>query len=210
MDMNIIIITVLIILNLLLVCVFLFGRKGQDVKQKAPEKTDGLSVIGKTKSAVTADGYCSVAGNMKAAADETNREPTLEPEEDSPEIGEEFFPDMDTVDEEEIEIEELFASTGEDIRLDSNTLVSREIAMLQKVCLEECITESEKPAIRSVIAKLDGSEFLRMLKENEEKAEKRNRELLQMLEAEDTEIPPASTIPEKDSFSDDISLEDFL
>ena len=136
--------------------------------------------------------------------------PTEEPEEGSTEIGEEFYPDMDEVDEEEVEMEDLLAAAGKDIRLDSTDLIAQEISGLQKMRGREDIPEEEKEGIRSAISKLDGSEFLRMLKENEEKAEKRNRELLKMIEELDN--PPMKTGRKSAAGQEkeNISLEDFL
>lgn len=137
--------------------------------------------------------------------------PTEMPGDGSMETDGEFHPETDVVDDGEVEMEELFAVTGDDIRLHGTELVSDEIARLQRIHTQEDISREDKAVIQSTVSKLAGSEFLKLLRENVEKAERRNLELMRMIEEEEdtsaTARVPASCLP---AGADGISLEDFL
>lgn len=187
--------------------VWLCLREKKKEQKKQVAKPEEISIIGQTKTRITP--VNSEFVNKSEQKQVVLPKPTEEPDDDSPEIGEEFHPETDEIDEEEIELEELFAITKEDIRLDASSLVTREIATLQKISGKEQIAKEDKDEVESAIAKLDGSEFLRMFRENEEKAEKRNRELLKLLELEENKqyIPTKEAIMASEN---DVSLEDFL
>lgn len=194
------------VLNIVILMRLLTSEKTKQVSE--PVKGQEVSVMGKTRTRFSLPN----AQNGKPVSSpnpKTSVEPTEEPEDGSPEIGEEFNPEIDEVDEEEVEMEDLFSVTKDDIRLQGNELVADEIARLQKITIQEDISTEEKTEIQSTVTKLSGSEFLRLLKENEEKAEKRNRELLRMIEAEERGYDMTSD-KEVESSSDDISLEEFL
>lgn len=194
------------VLNIVLL-VRLSASEKSEQKPK-PAGKEGISVMGKTKTRfLLHKEHKENPVPPLEAGDDT--EPTEEPEDGSPEIGEEFHPETDEVDEEEVEMEELFSVTKNDIRLQGNELVTGEIARLQKIRTREDIPTEDRSEIQAAVSKLGGSEFLRLLKENEEKAEKRNRKLLKMIEAEEHGSGMAGGSVAEPA-SDDISLEDFL
>lgn len=185
-------------------------NKRQEKQPDKAEKPEEISVMGKTKTRIFREDTEQKPSKTSEKQPGNPLEPTEEPEDGSPEIGEEFHPDTDEVDEEEIEMEDLLLAVKEDIRLDSSGLVTREIAKLQKAHGAEDIPEAEQEEIKSVLAKLDGSEFLRVLKENEEKAEKRSRELLRMIAEQENPIPETEREDAAEMDPGSISLEDFL
>lgn len=185
-------------------------NKKREEQPDEAENAEEVSVMGKTKTRIFLEDTEQETVKTSEKQSGNPPEPTEEPEDGSPEIGEEFHPDTDEVDEEEIEMEDLLLAVKEDIRLDNSGLVTREITKLQKAHDEEDIPEEEREEIKSVLAKLDGSEFLRVLKENEEKAEKRNRELLRMIAEQDNPVPKTERKDTVKDNSGDISLEDFL
>lgn len=185
-------------------------NKEQEKQPDEAEKPEEVSVMGKTKTQIFREDMEEKTVKTSDKQSDNPPEPTEEPEDGSPEIGEEFHPDTDEVDEEEIEMEDLLLAVKEDIRLDSSGLVTREIAKLQKAHGAEDIPEEEREEIKSVLTKLNGSEFLRMLKENEEKAEKRNRELLRMIAEQDNPAPATERKDTVKDYSGDMSIEDFL
>ena len=105
-------------------------------------------------------------------------------------------------------MEELFEVTKDDIRLNGTELISKEISLLKKVGSNDYIEEEEKAEVSETISKLNGSDFLKLLKENEAKAEKRNQELMRMIEEEELKSPKPAR--EKKNKPEEISLEDFL
>ena len=185
-------------------------NKKREEQPDEAEKTEEVSVMGKTKTRIFWEDMEQKPSKASEKQSGNPPEPTEEPEDDSPEIGEEFQPDTDEVDEEEIEMEDLLLAVKEDIRLDSSGLVTREIAKLQKAHGAEDIPEEEQEEIKTVLAKLDGSEFLRVLKENEEKAEKRNKELLRLIAEQENPIPKTEREDAAEMDSGSMSLEDFL
>ena len=80
--------------------------------------------------------------------------------------------------------------------------------MLKKVSSNDSIEEEEKAKVSETISKLNGSDFLKLLKENEAKAEKRNQELKRMIEEEELKSPKPAR--KKKNKPEEISLEDFL
>lgn len=201
------------VLNIVLLMRFSASENTKQEAEPAPKKD--VSVMGKTRTRIALPETPTKRPTPPPEQKhEKAAEPTEEPEDDSPEIGEEFHPETDEVDEEEVEMEDLFAVTKDDIRLQGTELVANEIARLQKVRAQEDVSAEDKADIQSTVSKLNGSEFLKLLKENEEKAEKRNRELLRMIEAEENSVNETDNriIENKPvaSSSDDISLEDFL
>lgn len=86
-------------------------------------------------------------------------------------------------------MEELFEVTKDDIRLNGTELISKEISLLKKVGSNDSIEEEEKAEVSETISKLNGSDFLKLLKENEAKAEKRNQELMRMIVEEELKSP---------------------
>lgn len=185
-------------------------NKKQEKQSDEAEKTEEISVMGKTKTRIFKENTEEKPAKISEKQFGNPPKPTEEPEDGSPEIGEEFHPDTDEVDEEEIEMEDLLLAVKEDIRLDSSGLVTREIAKLQKAHEAEDIPEEEREGIKTILAKLDGSEFLRMLKENEEKTEMRNLELLRLIAEQDNPTPETERKDADGSDSGDMSLEDFL
>ena len=105
-------------------------------------------------------------------------------------------------------MEELFEVTKDDIRLNGTELISKEISLLKKVGSNDSIEEEEKVPVSETISKLNGSDFLKLLKENEAKAEKRNLELMRMIEEEELKSPKPTR--KKKNKPEEISLEDFL
>lgn len=184
------------------------GKDRESSKTDTPDRDD-TDIMGRTKTVFTQ--FSSILPNSQSFDKEVNNSNNFTPSDGQrgpDDTGDnEFFPDTDEVNEDEIELEELFAVTKADIRLDGSELVSREIALLQRIRSDNGLAEDERPAVESVVRKLDGSEFLRMLRENEAKAEKRNLELMKMLE--DEPLPATSAETDK-SETEDISLEDFL
>ena len=87
-------------------------------------------------------------------------------------------------------------------------LISKEISLLKKVGSNDSIEEEEKVPVSETISKLQGSDFLKLLKENEAKAEKRNLELMRMIEEEELKSPKPAR--KKKNKPEEISLEDFL
>lgn len=195
--------------SVLLASVILFqfftGKDRETSETDTPDRDD-TDIMGRTKTVFTQ--FSPILPNSQSFDKEVNNSNnfTLSDRQWEPEDNE-FFPDTDEVNEDEVELEELFAVTKADIRLDGSELVSREIALLQRIRSGNGLEEDERPAVESVVRKLDGSEFLRMLRENEAKAEKRNLELMKMLEDEPLPTPLAGT---DKSETEDISLEDFL
>ena len=158
------------------------------------------SVIGRTKTDITQ--YSTVLPNNPAPVKDVDNSDNFTGEEN------EFFPDIDEVDEEEVELEELFEVTKDDIRLNGTELISKEISLLKKVGSNDSIEEEEKAEVSETISKLNGSDFLKLLKENEAKAEKRNQELMRMIEEEELKSPKPAR--KKKNKPEEISLEDFL
>lgn len=195
--------------SVLLASVILFqfftGKDRETSETDTPDRDD-TDIMGRTKTVFTQ--FSPILPNSQSFDKEVNNSNNFTPSDRQwePEDNE-FFPDTDEVNEDEVELEELFAVTKADIRLDGSELVSRGIALLQRIRSGNGLEEDERPAVESVVRKLDGSEFLRMLRENEAKAEKRNLELMKMLEDEPLPTPPAGT---DKSETEDISLEDFL
>lgn len=195
--------------SVLLASVILFqfftGKDRETSETDTPDRDD-TDIMGRTKTVFTQ--FSPILPNSQSFDKEVNNSNNFTPSDRQwePEDNE-FFPDTDEVNEDEVELEELFAVTKADIRLDGSELVSREIALLQRIRSGNGLEEDERPAVESVVRKLDGSEFLRMLRENEAKAEKRNLELMKMLEDEPLPTPLAGT---DKSETEDISLEDFL
>lgn len=179
-------------------------------REKETTGKEEVSVMGRTR---TQPSFPGKQDSVPAAPPETWNAacPTEMPGDGSMETGGEFHPETDVVDDGEVEMEELFAVTGDDIRLHGTELVSDEIARLQRIHTQEDISREDKAVIQSTVSKLAGSEFLKLLRENVEKAERRNLELMRMIEAEEdtsaTARVPASCLP---AGADGISLEDFL
>lgn len=169
-------------------------------KKLPKDKKDTSSVIGRTKTDITQ--YSTVLPNNPATVKDVDNSDNFTGEEN------EFYPDIDEVDEEEVELEELFEVTKNDIRLNGTELVSREISLLKKAGNSDSIDENEKAVISETISKLNGSDFLKLLKENEAKAEKRNLELMRMIEEEELKVKKPAR--KKQSKPEEISLEDFL
>lgn len=172
------------------------------IREKKPPQKEGntSSVIGRTKTDITQ--YSTVLPNNPAPVKDVDNSDNFTGEEN------EFFPDIDEVDEEEVELEELFEITKDDIRLNGTELISKEISLLKKVGSNDSIGEEEKVSISETISKLQGSDFLKLLKENEAKAEKRNQELMRMIEEEELKSPKPAR--KKKNKPEEISLEDFL
>lgn len=169
-------------------------------KKLPKDKKDTYSVIGRTKTDITQ--YSTVLPNNPAPIKDVDNSDNFTGEEN------EFYPDVDEVDEEEVELEELFEVTKDDIRLNGTELVSREISLLKKAGNSDSIDDNEKAVISETISKLNGSDFLKLLKENEAKAEKRNLELMRMIEEEELKVKKPAR--KKQSKPEEISLEDFL
>lgn len=169
-------------------------------KKLPKDKKDISSVIGRTKTDITQ--YSTVLPNNPAPVKDVDNSDNFTGEEN------EFYPDIDEVDEEEVELEELFEVTKDDIRLNGTELVSREISLLKKAGNSDSIDDNEKAVISETISKLNGSDFLKLLKENEAKAEKRNLELMRMIEEEELKVKKPAR--KKQSKPEEISLEDFL
>lgn len=187
--------------------IFLHTGKKEDentdsIHEKKPPQKEGntSSVIGRTKTDITQ--YSTVLPNNPAPAKDVDNSDNFTGEEN------EFFPDIDEVDEEEVELEELFEVTKDDIRLNGTELISKEISLLKKVGSNDSIEEEEKAEVSEAISKLNGSDFLKLLKENEAKAEKRNLELMRMIEEEELKSPKPAR--KKKNKPEEISLEDFL
>lgn len=172
------------------------------IREKKPpkEEENTSSVIGRTKTDITQ--YSTVLPNNPAPVKDVDNSDNFTGEEN------EFYPDVDEVDEEEVELEELFEVTKDDIRLNGTELVSREISLLKKAGNSDSIDDNEKAVISETISKLNGSDFLKLLKENEAKAEKRNQELMRMIEEEELKVKKPAR--KKQSKPEEISLEDFL
>ena len=172
------------------------------IREKKPPQKEGntSSVIGRTKTDITQ--YSTVLPNNPAPVKDVDNSDNFTGEEN------EFFPDIDEVDEEEVELEELFEVTKDDIRLNGTELISKEISLLKKVGSNDSIEEEEKAEVSETISKLQGSDFLKLLKENEAKAEKRNQELMRMIEEEELKSP--KPVRKKKNKPEEISLEDFL
>ena len=207
-DMITLIFTVVLV-GIAAVFLWLFLYTGKDGKDKAdsvrekkpPQKVENTtSVIGRTKTDITQ--FSTVLPNNPAPVKNVDNSDNFTEE------GNEFFPDIDEVDEEEVELEELFEVTQDDIRLNGTELVSKEISLLKKAGNSDSIEEEEKAAVSETISKLNGSDFLKLLKENEAKAEKRNRELMRMIEEEELKSP--KPVRKKKNKPEEISLEDFL
>ena len=207
-DMITLIFTVVLV-GIAAVFLWLFLYTGKDGKDKAdsvrekkpPQKVENTtSVIGRTKTDITQ--FSTVLPNNPAPVKNVDNSDNFTGEEN------EFFPDIDEVDEEEVELEELFEVTQDDIRLNGTELVSKEISLLKKAGNSDSIEEEEKAAVSETISKLNGSDFLKLLKENEAKAEKRNRELMRMIEEEELKSP--KPVRKKKNKPEEISLEDFL
>ena len=207
-DMITLIFTVVLV-GIAAVFLWLFLYTGKDGKDKAdsvrekkpPQKVENTtSVIGRTKTDITQ--FSTVLPNNPAPVKDVDNSDNFTEE------GNEFFPDIDEVDEEEVELEELFEVTQDDIRLNGTELVSKEISLLKKAGNSDSIEEEEKAAVSETISKLNGSDFLKLLKENEAKAEKRNRELMRMIEEEELKSP--KPVRKKKNKPEEISLEDFL
>ena len=171
------------------------------IREKKPPQKEGntSSVIGRTKTDIT---YSTVLPNNPAPVKDVDNSDNFTGEEN------EFFPDIDEVDEKEVELEELFEVTKDDIRLNGTELISKEISLLKKVGSNDSIEEEEKAEVSETISKLQGSDFLKLLKENEAKAEKRNQELMRMIEEEELKSPKPAR--KKKNKPEEISLEDFL
>lgn len=176
-------------------------EKGAQPEAAVPRQE--ISVMGRTKTRLAAK-----MPSPSPSCETVRTEPTKTPDEGSPEIGAEFYPATDEIDDDDIEVEELLAAAGEDIRPDDTDLVAREIAALQKAHNSDTVPEVETATVRTALSKLDGSEFLRLLKENEEKAERRNRELLRLIREQEQAMP--DPLPAAATSQDDLSLEDFL
>lgn len=198
-----------VLVGIAAVFLWLFLYTGKDGKDKAdsvrekkpPQKVENTtSVIGRTKTDITQ--FSTVLPNNPASVKNVDNSDNFTEE------GNEFFPDIDEVDEEEVELEELFEVTQDDIRLNGTELVSKEISLLKKAGNSDSIEEEEKAAVSETISKLNGSDFLKLLKENEAKAEKRNRELMRMIEEEELKSP--KPVRKKKNKPEEISLEDFL
>lgn len=198
-----------VLVGIAAVFLWLFLYTGKDGKDKAdsvrekkpPQKVENTtSVIGRTKTDITQ--FSTVLPNNPAPVKNVDNSDNFTEE------GNEFFPDIDEVDEEEVELEELFEVTQDDIRLNGTELVSKEISLLKKAGNSDSIEEEEKAAVSETISKLNGSDFLKLLKENEAKAEKRNRELMRMIEEEELKSP--KPVRKKKNKPEEISLEDFL
>lgn len=211
--MDAILTLILSIVLMVTAAVFLWLFLHTGIKEKEKEKTDSVeekklpkdkkdtySVIGRTKTDITQ--YSTVLPNNPAPVKDVDNSDNFTGEEN------EFYPDIDEVDEEEVELEELFEVTKDDIRLNGTELVSREISLLKKASNSESIDDNEKAIISETISKLNGSDFLKLLKENEAKAEKRNLELMRMIEEEELKVKKPAR--KKQSKPDEISLEDFL
>ena len=184
---------------------FLHTRKKENtdsIREKKPPQKEGntSSVIGRTKTDITQ--YSTVLPNNPAPVKDVDNSDNFTGEEN------EFFPDIDEIDEEEVELEELFEVTKDDIRLNGTELISKEISLLKKVGSNDSIEEEEKAEVSETISKLQGSDFLKLLKENEAKAEKRNQELMRMIKEEELKSPKPAR--KKKNKPEEISLEDFL
>lgn len=70
------------------------------------------------------------------------------------------------------------------------------------------LRKRKRQEVSETISKLNGSDFLKLLKENEAKAEKRNQELMRMIEEEELKSPKPAR--KKKNKPEEISLEDFL
>ena len=92
------------------------------IREKKPPQKEGntSSVIGRTKTDITQ--YSTVLPNNPAPVKDVDNSDNFTGEEN------EFFPDIDEVDEEEVELEELFEVTKDDIRLNGTELISKEIS----------------------------------------------------------------------------------
>lgn len=176
----------------------------------AAETEDGLSIMGKTKTWIIRDDVIQQSESTPQIPRNIPDTITEESVYSITEVGEEFHPDIDDISEEDIEIEELFTVTKGDISLKNTDLIVQEISQLQKVQASDDIASEEIKSIQATIAKLDGSEFLRMFRDNEEKAEKRNRELMKLIDNMEGNNRPASCPDKATDTTDDISLEDFL
>ena len=210
--MNTVIIILLALSSVLFASVILLrltARKDEGQSKTDTPARDDTDIMGRTKTVFAQ--FSPILPNSQSFDKEVNNSNNFTPSDGHRESEDteynEFFPDTDEVNGEEVELEELFAVTKADIRLDGSELVSREIALLQRIQTGDGMEEDERPPVESAIRKLDGSEFLRMLRENEAKAEKRNLELMKMLEDEPVPSPPENT---DKSETEDISLEDFL
>lgn len=175
--------------------------------QEVRKPQEPPSVMGKTQTDFTQ--FSSLFPNfLPNESAENNSSTFMTDETEDANEENEFFPDIDEeADEEEIELEELFAVTKDDIRLNESSIVAREIGVLQRVRNQEKL-DDEQSEVKDVVEKLSGTEFLRLFKENEERAEKRNRELLRLIEQ--SENPPENEHPSSNEFADDVALEDFL
>lgn len=198
-----------VLVGIATVFLWLFLNTSKDGKDKAdsvrekkpPQKVENTtSVIGRTKTDITQ--FSTVLPNNPAPVKNVDNSDNFTEE------GNELFPDIDEVDEEEVELEELFEVTQDDIRLNGTELVSKEISLLKKAGNSDSIEEEEKAAVSETISKLNGSDFLKLLKENEAKAEKRNRELMRMIEEEELKSP--KPVRKKKNKPEEISLKDFL
>lgn len=200
---------VILIMAAALLNILLFLRqsflenKEKGAQPEAAIPSQEISVMGQTKTRLATEMPCPFP-----SCETVRAEPTETPDEGSPEIGEEFYPATDEIDDDDIEVEELLVAAGGDIRPDDTDLVAREIAALQKAHNSDTVPEEETATVRTALSKLDGSEFLRLLKENEEKAERRNRELLRLISEQEQAMPDPP--PAAATSQDDLSLEDFL
>ena len=204
MDAILTLILSIVLMGTAAIFLWLFLHTGKKVSEntdsirekKHPQKEGNTSsVIGRTKTDITQ--YSTVLPNNPAPVKDVDNSDNFTGEEN------EFFPDIDEVDEEEVELEELFEVTK-----DGTELISKEISLLKKVGSNDSIEEEEKVPVSETISKLNGSDFLKLLKENEAKAEKRNQELMRMIEEEELKSPKPAR--KKKNKPEEISLEDFL
>ena len=133
MDAILTLILSIVLMGTAAIFLWLFLHTGKKVSEntdsirekKHPQKEGNTSsVIGRTKTDITQ--YSTVLPNNPAPVKDVDNSDNFTGEEN------EFFPDIDEVDEEEVELEELFEVTKDEIRLNGTELISKEISLLKK------------------------------------------------------------------------------
>ncbi len=191
----------LIIIVLLLIYIVLFPHSSHTAKNEqkdtAPGSVKPVSIIGTTKTSFPSEG----TQGKPEEADKNSKanSPTFAPESRSDnadthqkeEEENEFnpMPPENEVDEDEVAKEDLSILLDEEIESSDESLMAREIRMMQQSVENYAVTDKEKKALQKTVIKLRGSDFLEKLQKHEQIQRRIHADFMRLIAGEQESTP---------------------